>query len=114
MRGDGTRGDGTRGDGTRGGGTGYDEEVARQGRAAALALARRLALPADGPAVLSSRGNLLLHLAPAPVVARVATLSAWLRRDPQAWLVREVAVAQYVAARGGPVVRPAPAVDPGP
>lgn len=48
------------------------------------------------------------------VVARVATLSAWSRRDPLAWLAREVAVAGYVASRGGPAVAPARAADPGP
>jgi Phosphotransferase enzyme family len=44
----------------------------------------------------------------------VATLTAWSRRDPLAWLVREVAVAGYVADRGGPVVPPSRAVEPGP
>jgi hypothetical protein len=88
--------------------------VTRRGQAAALALARRLGLPVDAPAVLSSRGNLVLHLAPAPVVARVATLSAWSRADPLSWLAREVEVARYVAGAGGPVVPPASAVDPGP
>jgi Ser/Thr protein kinase RdoA (MazF antagonist) len=42
----------------------------------------------------------------------VATLTARSRRDPVAWLVREVAVAGYVASQGGPVV--APAEDAGP
>jgi len=47
-------------------------------------------------------------------VARVATLTSWSRCDPAAWLAREVAVAGYVAARGGPVVPPASTVLPGP
>lgn len=89
-------------------------ELSRQGQAVGLALGRRLGLPTGHPAVLSSRGNLLLHFVPAPVVARVATLTAWSRRDPFAWLAREVAVAGYVADRGGPVVPPARTVDPGP
>jgi Ser/Thr protein kinase RdoA (MazF antagonist) len=95
-------------------GTGRIEELTLQGQAAAVALARRHGLPADDPRVLSSRGNLLVHLAPAPVVARVATLTALSRSDPFAWLAREVAVARYVAGRGGPVVPPASAADPGP
>jgi Ser/Thr protein kinase RdoA (MazF antagonist) len=90
------------------------EELTRRGRAAAIALGRRLGLPAAEPVVLSSRGNLLLHFAPAPVVGRVATLTAWSRRDPFAWLAREVAVASYVSARGGPAVSPARLADPGP
>jgi len=88
--------------------------LTRQGRAAGLALAGRLGLPAAHPAVLSSRGNLLLHFAPAPVVARVATLTAWSRHDPLAWLAREVTVAGYVAGSGGPAVPPSRTVDPGP
>ena len=89
-------------------------ELTRQGTDAAAALARRLGLPADEPQVLSSRGNLLVRFAPAPVVARVATLTAWSRADPFAWLAREVAVARYVAGRGGPAVPPVPGPDAGP
>jgi hypothetical protein len=88
--------------------------LTRAGLAAALAVARQHKLPADDPRVLSSRGNLLVHLAPAPVVARVATLTAWTRRDPFAWLAREVAVAGYAARQGGPVVPPTDLADPGP
>lgn len=80
--------------------------------AAVAGLATRLGLPADGLRVESDRGNLLVHLAPAPVLARVATLTARTRRDPAVWLTREVRVAAHAAARGGPVV--APAADPGP
>jgi hypothetical protein len=89
-------------------------ELTRQGQRAALVLARRLSLPTGDPVILSSRGNLLLRLAPAPVVARVATLTAVSRKDPFAWLAREVAVAGYVASRGGPVVAPSALADPGP
>jgi Ser/Thr protein kinase RdoA (MazF antagonist) len=95
-------------------GQGRVEELNRRGLAAAAALARRLGLPAADPVVLSGRGNLLVHLAPAPVVARVATLTAWSRRDPLAWLVREVAVAGWLADRDGPVVPPSRVADPGP
>jgi aminoglycoside phosphotransferase len=87
-------------------------EVTRRGKAAALLLAERLGLPRDEPVILSNRGNLLVHLAPAAVVARVATLTAQTRRDPAEWLAREVAVASYVAARGGPAVPPAPDAGP--
>ncbi len=87
-------------------------ELTRRGLAAAARLAQRLGLPGDDPVILSSRGNLLVHLSPALVVARVATLTARYRLDPMAWLAREVAVAGYVAGRGGPVVPPA--ADPGP
>jgi hypothetical protein len=95
-------------------GEGRVEELNRRGLAAAAVLARSLGLPGADPAVLSGRGNLLVHFAPAPVVARVATLSAWSRRDPFAWLAREVTVAGWVADQGGPVVPPSRVADPGP
>ncbi len=79
-----------------------------------MAVARAQGLPPGPPRVLSSRGNVIVHLAPAPVVARVATLTARTRADPAAWLAREVAVAGYAASRGGPVVAPATLADPGP
>jgi hypothetical protein len=87
-------------------------ELTRLGLAAATRLARRLGLPHDEPVILSNRGNLVVQLAPARVVARVATLTARSRLDPMAWLTREVAVAGYVAARGGPVVPPAAGAGP--
>jgi hypothetical protein len=90
------------------------QRLIRHGLAAAVALVQRLGLPAREPAVLSNRGNLLVHFPAAALVARVATLTAWTRREPFRWLAREVAVARYVAGRGGPVVPPARGVDPGP
>ena len=90
------------------------EEMTRAGLAAALRVARTQGLPADDPEVLSSRGNVLVHLRPAPVVARVATLTAWTRSDPFQWLAREVTVAGHAAANGGPVVPPTALADPGP
>ncbi len=82
--------------------------------AAAVDVARGLGLRVDAPSVLSDRGNVLVHLSPSPVVARVATATAAGRRDPAAWLAREVAVAATVHAAGGPVVPPTGTVDPGP
>ncbi len=87
-------------------------ELTRRGLAAVTRLARRLGLPPDEPVILSHRGNLLVQLTPAPIVARVATLTGCWRLDPMAWLAREVAVAGFVAERGGPVVPPA--ADAGP
>lgn len=80
--------------------------------AAVTRLAARLGLPADDPQVVSDRGNLLVRLASAPVLARVATATAWTRRDPAAWLAREVAVARYASERGGPVAAPWPDAGP--
>jgi phosphotransferase family enzyme len=90
------------------------DRITRAAIAAAVALAGQLGLPDADPQLLSNKANLLVRLAPAPVVARVATLTAASRREPAAWLAREVAVAGYVAARGGPAVAPASTVLPGP
>jgi Ser/Thr protein kinase RdoA (MazF antagonist) len=82
--------------------------------AAAVAVARELDLDVGQPRILANDQNLLVHLSPAPVVARVATRIAWSRPDPAAWLAREVAVASHAAANGGPVVPPTSQADPGP
>jgi len=94
------------------------EEPTAAAVAAAAAVAHDQGLAGDDPQILSARGNLLVHLAPAPVVARVATLTAFSRTDPFAWLRREAEVADFAARYGGPVVPPADVtmagVDPGP
>lgn len=95
-------------------GTGRLGALIRDGLAAAQTVAREQGLPGGDPAILSCRGNLVVHLAPAPVVAKVATLTAWTRRNPFDWLAREVSVADYAARRGGPVVPPTRLADPGP
>jgi len=58
-------------------------------------------------------GYLLVHLAPAPVVARVATLTGT-RRAGDDWLRREASVAGFLARSGAPVVAPSAELDPGP
>src|SRR5256885_5451698 len=89
-------------------------DLTRGALAAAVAVARELGLDVGQPRVLANDQNLLVHLSPSPVVARVATRIAWSRPDPAAWLAREVAVAAHAARNGGPVVPPAGQVDPGP
>jgi hypothetical protein len=76
------------------------------------ALAGRLGLPGDAPVVLSNRGSLIVRLG--AVAARVSTVTASSRREPFAWLVREVAMGSYAGGRGAPVVPPPPGVPPGP
>lgn len=90
-----------------------ERELARRGLAAATAIAEREGLRPGEPRILRDRGNLLVHLAPAPVVARVATLTGT-RRPAAAWLRREVAVAGFLARAGAPVVAPSAELDPGP
>jgi len=64
--------------------------------------------------VVADGSNLLVHLKPAPLLARVATTSALLRRPVSAWLGRDVSVAGYLYAQGAPVVPPSDLLPPGP
>jgi hypothetical protein len=82
--------------------------------AAAVELARALGLRVERPAVLHRGSNLLVELAPAPVVARVTVAPTATVRPGSAWLRREVAVARFLADAGAPVVAPTDLVDPGP
>jgi aminoglycoside phosphotransferase (APT) family kinase protein len=80
---------------------------------AAVAVARANGLRVDEPVVLRDRLNVLIHLRPAPVVARVAGTIASVRPGDE-WLRRELAVAGSLAAAGAPVVAPSPELPPGP
>jgi hypothetical protein len=81
---------------------------------AAVAVAAAHGLRPAEPLVLAQGSNVLVHLAPAPVVARVPTTTIAAFRPDTAWLAREVAVAGHLARRGAPVVGPSAEVDPGP
>ncbi|RZS34047.1 phosphotransferase family enzyme [Herbihabitans rhizosphaerae] len=81
---------------------------------AAIGLARSLGVRAGEPEVLSDGANVIVHLRPAPVVARVATLTALIRPGVAAWLGRDIALAEFLAAQGVPVVTPSADLPPGP
>jgi Phosphotransferase enzyme family len=86
---------------------------AERAAAAAASLARRWGVPADDAVVLHDGMNAVVHLRPAPVVARVATLTPLLRDGDRAF-AREVALAGALAAAGAPVVPPSDLLPPGP
>jgi Ser/Thr protein kinase RdoA (MazF antagonist) len=78
-------------------------------------VARRHGLAAAEPRVVRDLSNVLVALAPDPVVARIATSTAAARPDgARDWLAREVAVAGFLAGRGAAVVAPASELPPGP
>lgn len=79
----------------------------------AVEAAEQVGLSFARPVVLADRSNLLVHLEPAPVVARVATTTASVRAG-DAWLAREIAVAGHLARVRAPVVAPCRLVAPGP
>jgi hypothetical protein len=63
---------------------------------------------------IAAGSNVLVHLKPAPVVARVMTGTAVLHDDPEQWLGREVAVGAFLAGRTDLVVPPTDILPPGP
>jgi Ser/Thr protein kinase RdoA (MazF antagonist) len=80
---------------------------------AAVAVAAAHGVTATDPVVLRDQLNVLVHLRPAPVVARVAGTIARVRPGTE-WLRRELAVAGHLASAGAPVVAPSDELPPGP
>ncbi|BAY07882.1 phosphotransferase enzyme family protein [Calothrix sp. NIES-2098] len=76
-------------------------------------VAKQQSIKFDRAIVLADHSNLLVHLHPTPVVARVATTTGTVRKG-DAWLKREIAVANHLAAAGAPVIPPSTLVLPGP
>jgi hypothetical protein len=87
------------------------------GIARALAAARAVALTnsvvCDDAVVVAAGSNVLVHLKPAPVIARVMTGTAELHGDAERWLAREVAVGAFLGERGLAVL-PSDVLAPGP
>ena len=81
--------------------------------AAATSVAATCGLTVDGAVTLASGSNVLVHLRPAPVVARVMTGTVVLHDDPERWLTRELAVLDFLAP-SGLVVAPTGLIAPGP
>ena len=72
--------------------------------AAAQAVARAHGVACDEAVLIAAGSNALVHLKPAPVVARVMTATAVLHDDAEPWLAREVAVGAFLAERTDLVV----------
>lgn len=77
--------------------------------AAAVKVAAGLGVHCDDPVVLADGANVVVHLSPAPVVAKVAASTTEVR-PAAGWLQRELDVAGYLAGRGAPVMTPSPEV----
>lgn len=77
----------------------------------AVTAATSIGVVSDDPVVLHNGSNVVVHLRPAGVVARVATLTARVRPGVLSWFRRDALVARHVAARGVLATRPlAPAL----
>jgi hypothetical protein len=79
-------------------------------------LARRLGVECDAPEILRDECNLVIHLAPSPVVARRATVTAEVRGPDGARdaMQRSVDVAVHLAQAGASAIAPLEGLPPGP
>jgi len=84
----------------------------REAIEAAVGVARELGLRVRDPLVLRDLTNVLVHLAPAPVVARVPVTFARLRG--RAWLTKELELVASLHDAGLPVAGPVQDVPAGP
>ena len=82
--------------------------------AAAQVVARKHGVACDEAIGIAAGSNALVHLQPAPVVARVMTGTAALHDDPEEWLRRELAVGAFLAERADLIVPPSDVLPPGP
>jgi hypothetical protein len=73
---------------------------------AAVTVATSLGVECDDPVVVHDGSNVVVHLRPSPVVARVATLTADVRPGIEVWFARDAQVARHVASRGVLATRP--------
>ncbi len=76
--------------------------------AAAVKVAASLGVRCAEPAILADGANVIVHLSPAPVVAKVAASTAAVRPDNPAWLQRELDITRFLAGQGVPVMTPSP------
>jgi Ser/Thr protein kinase RdoA (MazF antagonist) len=74
---------------------------------AAVSVAARLGVACADPVVLADGANVVVHLSPSPVVAKVAASTPAVRADVAAWLQRELDVAVFLSEAGIPVMEPA-------
>ena len=79
---------------------------------ASEAVARRHGIDSVEPAILQDWNDTIVHLQPAPIVARVRT--SWVESDGRETAERELAVVAFAAARNAPVVPPTIDPPPGP
>lgn len=80
---------------------------------AARAVAAAYSVACEDAVVVTARSNVLVHLKPAPVIARVMSGTAVLHDDIEKWLAREVAVGTFLAGRDV-AVPPSDVLPPGP
>jgi hypothetical protein len=90
------------------------DELSRRAVAGAVDTARAFGLRCDAPDVIADGSNVLVHLKPAPVVARVATTTGLVRKPVQLWMRLDLDLAGYLSGLQFPVVPPSREIPPGP
>jgi hypothetical protein len=80
---------------------------------AACTVATAHGVACEQAAIIHRGSNVLVHLRPAPVVARVMSGTVVLHADPQTWLEREISVLEFLAP-SGVAVAPSPLITAGP
>jgi Ser/Thr protein kinase RdoA (MazF antagonist) len=71
-----------------------------------MSVAAQFGVRCTEPVVLADGANVIVHLEPSPVVAKVAASTQAVRPDISAWLERELAMARFLARAGAPVMAP--------
>jgi Phosphotransferase enzyme family len=82
--------------------------------AAAVSVATAHGVSVNDPHVLADAYSVRIHLKPAPIVARVSTITSLLRSPIESWLLREISLAEFLASKGANVVPPSDILPPGP
>jgi hypothetical protein len=81
---------------------------------AAVSLAATHGVVSTDPVVLKNGSNIIVHLRPTPVVARIAARTALVRPFVADHLARDLSVSAFLASRGVPVVTPSGELPAGP
>ena len=77
-----------------------------QAVAAAVSVASAYDIKVEDPQILANAYSLRVHLRPAPIVARISTITPILRSPIESWLAREISVVEFLASRGVEVIVP--------
>jgi Ser/Thr protein kinase RdoA (MazF antagonist) len=80
--------------------------VAAVAARAAVSAAAALGVACAEPVVLADGANVIVHLAPSPIVAKVPASTTAVRPGIDAWLKRELDLALFLAEAGAPVMTP--------
>jgi Phosphotransferase enzyme family len=75
---------------------------------AAVSVAAGFGITRTKPVILADGANVIIHLSPSPVVAKVAASTTAVRPDAAAWLQRELDLVLFLTGAGAPVMAPSP------